>query len=138
MKEIYVAAGILERDGKILCARRGWENKAWMSFRYEFPGGKIEAGETPEAALVREIREELNLGVSVGPLFVTISHQYPDFLLHMKTYRCTCEDYGPLKLTVHKDCAWVEPEGLDKLDWVPADGPVIKKIKKSFLEGTWN
>ena len=127
MKQIQVVAGIIENDGKILCMERDKGKYDYVSYKWEFPGGKIEPGETKEQALERELREEMELEVQVGDHFCDVTYEYPDFVITMYCFRCKTQDLN-FKLNVHKDYKWLEKDKLDTLDWAPADRPIVKKL----------
>lgn len=123
-KTIEVVAAIILRDGKLFATQRGYgEWKDW----WEFPGGKIEPGETPEDALKREIREELATEIEVGTLLSTVEYDYPKFHLIMHCYLCTIIS-GGLSLLEHEDARWLEMDELDSVKWLPADKDVIEKL----------
>ena len=124
MKTICVVAAVIESNGLIFCTQRGYgEWKDW----WEFPGGKIEKGETPQEALKREIREELNCDISVGGLLGTVEYDYPKFHLSMQCFMCSLADGGP-RLLEHEDARWLPVDKLDTLKWLPADKEVIGRI----------
>ncbi|MEI3377006.1 MAG: (deoxy)nucleoside triphosphate pyrophosphohydrolase [Coriobacteriales bacterium] len=126
MKHIEVVAAIIVHDGKILAMQRGYGNYAGS---WEFPGGKIEPGETPEAALVREIHEELDATIEVGPLLITVDYDYPEFAMTMHCYVCKLE--SEMKLLEHSDARWLGADELDSVGWLAADEEVIEAIKKT-------
>ena len=126
-KQIKVAAAIIIDDGKIFATQRGYGQ---FKDGWEFPGGKIEQGETPQQALVREIREELDTEIEVGELFDTVEYDYPDFHLTMHCFLCTVKS-GGLMLKEHEDSKWLTGGTLDSVEWLPADVGVIEKLKKS-------
>ncbi len=129
MKTIEVAAAIIERDGRIFATQRGYgEFKGW----WEFPGGKIEAGETPKQALVREIREELDTSIAVVSPVADVSFDYPDFRLHMRCYHCRLEGGAPILLE-HSAARWVGAQTIDELRWLPADIQVVAAIKEQGI-----
>jgi len=130
MKEIEVVAAIIIDDNKILCVQRNINKYDYISKKYEFPGGKIEPGETEVNALIREIKEELCMDVLVQTKFMTITHEYPDFKLTMHSYICAVED-AKLTLTEHVDFKWLDKNELKKLDWAAADVPIVLKLQKS-------
>ena len=119
-----VAAVIFDEQGRIFATQRGYgEWKDW----WEFPGGKMEAGETPEQALRREIHEELAAEIEVGELLRTIDYDYPDFHLTMHCFMCRLE--GRVTLLEHEAAKWLAPSELDSVRWLPADEEIIEKLK---------
>ena len=125
MKTIDVVAAIIQKDGYIFATQRGYgEYKDW----WEFPGGKIEAGETPEEALVREIREELDTVISVGNEIIVVDYDYPSFHLHMHCFLCSIVA-GSLELLEHEAARWLHSEELDSVKWLPADQIVVDYLK---------
>lgn len=127
MKEIQVVAAIIVHDNKILCVQRNENKLEYISKKYEFPGGKIEEGETKEQTIKREIKEELRLDIHVESEFITVNHQYPDFSLTMYSFICSCEN-TLLTLTEHIDYKWLDKNNLAGLDWAAADVPIVDKL----------
>ena len=125
-KTIEVVAAIIEDDKKIFITRRGYGEFENM---WEFPGGKIEHGETKEEALIREIKEELELDINITEFLTTVDYDYPNFHLTMHCFICNICG-GNLQLNAHNDVKWTSLEELDKHNWVPADVLVIEKLKK--------
>ena len=118
-----VAAVIFDEQGRIFATQRGYgEWKDW----WEFPGGKIEACETPRQALKREIREELEAEIEVGELMKTIDYDYPQFHLTMHCFKCRL--MGGLTLKEHEAAKWLTPSELASVNWLPADEDFIKEI----------
>lgn len=101
--------------------QRGETRLEYTSFKWEFPGGKVEKGETPEQALKREIMEEMNMMVNVKQHLITIVHEYPDFIITMATYLCVPEMGRDFTMNEHHDFKWLKPSELHKLDWAEAD-----------------
>lgn len=122
MKHIHVACAIIERDGLVLAAQRS----AAMSLplKWEFPGGKIDAGESPEECLRRELVEELGIQVHVGQELPASTHQYPDFAVTLHPFVCTIAA-GEIVQHEHAALIWLPPDELPNLDWAEADLPVI-------------
>ena len=122
MKTIEVVAAIIsDEQGRIFATQRGYgEWKDW----WEFPGGKMEAGETPQQALHREIHEELDAEIKIGPLLRTIDYDYPDFHLTMHCFRCTLAT-DRLTLLEHEAAKWLAPSELHSVCWLPADEQII-------------
>jgi len=135
MKNIEVVGAAIMRDGKLFAARRP-EGKE-IGLKWEFPGGKIEAGETAEQALVREIKEELKTDVQVNEYIATVRHQYPNFHLTMQVFRCTLTGPEPV-LTEHVESRWITADEIDSLDWAPADYKILGQIKQSLLSSGQN
>jgi 8-oxo-dGTP diphosphatase len=124
MKHITVVAAVIEKKGKILCVQRGLSSLDYISYKWEFPGGKIEQGETEKEALRREIKEELEMEIVVGKKVGTIAHQYPDFYLTMHAFHCTSKQEPTL--TEHVAYRWLNVRELENIDWAAADVPVVK------------
>jgi 8-oxo-dGTP diphosphatase len=125
MKQIEVVAAIIRKGDKIFATQRGYgEWKDW----WEFPGGKMEAGETPEEALKREIREELSTEISVDEFLCTVEYDYPKFRLKMHCYLCSLVTEA-LHLNEHEAAKWLTKNELDSVKWLPADLEVVKTIK---------
>ena len=132
MKTIEVVAAVIIRDGKIFATQRGYGQ--WKDW-WEFPGGKIEPGECPQEALVREIREELDAEIEVGGLLETVEWDYPDFHLTMHCFICRLLS-DSLHLNEHEDATWLTRETLDSVQWLPADLGVVGKIG-GMVEFLW-
>lgn len=130
-KHHKVVAAVIEVDGKVLCMQRGKSRYAYTSHMWEFPGGKIEEGETPQEALKREIMEELDTEISVGDLIDTIEYDYPTFHLSMDCFWCEIVE-GDLVLKEHEAAKWLTKEELDEVDWLPADITLIDKIRENM------
>ena len=125
MKQIEVVAAIIRKENKIFATQRGYgEWKDW----WEFPGGKMEAGETPEEALKREIWEELETRIVVERLVDTVEWDYPQFHLTMHCYLCHVES-GHLELKEHEAAKWLSKDELESVDWLPADWDLVRKLK---------
>ena len=128
MKHIEVVAAIIVQDGKILATQRGYGN---YKGSWEFPGGKIEPGEAPEAALVREIHEELDANIEVGSKLITVDYDYPEFAMTMQCFICTLA--SGMKLLEHSDARWLGRDELGDVGWLAADEEVIAAIKKNEI-----
>lgn len=123
---IKVVAAIICENQKVFATQRGYGNyKDW----WEFPGGKIEVGETPEAALEREILEELNTKIGVDRYLTTVEYDYPEFHLSMDCFWCHVEE-GNLVLLEHEAAKWLPLQDLRQVNWLPADVLVIEAIEK--------
>lgn len=126
MKTIHVVAAIIRESNKIFATQRGYGN---FMGGWEFPGGKIEPGESREEALKREIKEELDTEIKVGELFETIEYDYPDFHLSMDCYFCTIES-GSLVLKEHQSAKWLTREMIDSVNWLEADLKLVAHLKE--------
>jgi len=125
VKEIKVVAAIIVKDGRLFATQRGYgDYKDW----WEFPGGKIEPGETPEQALKREIKEELDTEISVGDHLITVEYDYPKFHMTMGCYLCSVVS-GKLTLLEHEAAKWLGPDELESVKWLPSDIEVVEKIR---------
>lgn len=128
MKSIEVVAAVIRRGDEVFATQRGYGDfKDW----WEFPGGKIEAGETPQEALAREIREELDAEVAVGELIRTVEFDYPQFHLTMHCFWCSLEG-DSLQLKEHEAARWLGSASLRSVPWLPADEAVLDDIVKTL------
>jgi len=121
-RHIHVACAIIEQDGLVLAARRS--ASMTLPLKWEFPGGKIEAGESRPECLVRELREEMGVEISVGVPLTPTTHHYPTFTVTLHPFICRIES-GAITLHEHVAMAWLAPDQLLTLDWAEADGPVL-------------
>lgn len=126
MKTIEVVAAIIIKDGEVFATQRGYGE--WQDW-WEFPGGKIEPGERPQEALVREIREELDAEIEVGELLETVEWDYPDFHLTMHCFLCSLLS-DSVHLNEHEAATWLTRETLRSVRWLPADEGVIPLIEE--------
>ncbi len=131
-KHIQVAAALLFQEGKIFAARRGASPYPYVAHKYEFPGGKIEAGESGVAAVKRELLEELNLKVEVGSLYAKHTFEYPDFIITLSLYEC--EMLSGFCIKEHESYAWISPKDLREEEWAPADADILGGLKRVFGE----
>ncbi len=127
MKKVEVVAAVIFHNNKILCVQRGDNKYNYIAFKYEFPGGKVELGETNEEAIKREILEELSLEINIDSEFITVNHEYPDFLLVMHSFICSCNN-PHLELSEHIAFKWLDKTELQILDWAAADVPIVNKL----------
>lgn len=125
MKTIEVVAAIITHNGRVFATQRGYGE---FKDGWEFPGGKMEPGETPQQALVRGIQEELDTEIEVGELVETVEYDYPGFHLTMHCFLCTIRS-GDLVLKEHEAARWLTREELDDVDWLPADVKVVEKLR---------
>jgi 8-oxo-dGTP diphosphatase len=130
MKTIHVVAAVIENEGKILATQRGYGEFEGM---WEFPGGKVEPGESAGQALVREINEELGVGIEVGEYICTAEYDYPNFHLKMECWMCRIIG-GQIELREHKSAKWLSFDCLDSVEWLPADIEVIDCLRKRNVQ----
>lgn len=128
-KNIYVVGAVIVKEGNIFCAQRGLEKS--LPGLWEFPGGKIEKGESPEEALKREILEEMGCEIEVGRQVEHTVYEYDFGIVHLTTYYCRLTKGEPV-LTEHIASKWLRPQELNQLDWAPADIPAIEKIMEEM------
>lgn len=128
MKTVRVVAAVIRKDNKIFATQRGYGE---FKDGWEFPGGKIEEGETPEQALAREIKEELDTEIQVGKLIDTIEYDYPKFHLSMDCFWCEIMQ-GGLELKEHEAARWLSKEELYSVDWLPADVGVVERVEEEL------
>ena len=126
-KHYHVVAAVIEHDGKVLCMQRGETRYPYTTHRWEFPGGKIEPGETPEQALHRELLEEMDLDVTVRELLATVTHPYPDFTITLAAYRCEAATTA-FTMREHADSRWLPWDALPLLDWCEADRLLVARF----------
>lgn len=129
MKTIRVVAAVIRKDDKIFATQRGYGD---LKGGWEFPGGKIEDGETPQEALKREIEEELDTEILVGELIDTIEYDYPNFHLSMDCFWCEIVE-GRLVLKEHEAARWLDRKTIDDVEWLPADVTLVGKIKETLM-----
>ena len=131
-KEVFVAAGLIFENGKLFATRRGECKYPYVAHKYEFPGGKIEQGESAQDCVKRELKEELNMDVKVGSLFAVERFEYPDFIINLSVYEC--ERLSDFTLKEHEECAFFSPSELNEADFAPADKEILATIKRVFGE----
>ena len=129
---VHVVAAIVQHENKFLCVQRGPHSFGYISYKYEFPGGKVEPNETEESALVRELMEELSLDITVKEHFMTVSYKYPDFDLKMECFICHTNQ-PKIILTEHIAYTWLPANKLLSLDWAPADIPIAQRLVEEDL-----
>ena len=132
LKKINVVAAVIQCGEEILCVQRGPAKLECISKKYEFPGGKIEPGETKETAIIREIKEELHLDINDPKFFNTVNHQYPDFFITMHSFICSVK-HKDITLTEHIDKKWLKISELHQLDWAAADIPIVEQLQNDQL-----
>lgn len=120
---LKVTCAVIEQQGKVLCTQRSATMK--LPLKWEFPGGKIEANETPEQCLVREIKEELGIDISIVESLPSNIHDYGSRTIELLPFRCTIL-HGDIKLKEHQDARWLAPHRLMDLDWAAADIPIVE------------
>ena len=130
MKTLNVVAAIIHKDNKILATKRGYGE---FINQWEFPGGKIEENETKEEALIREIKEELNVEIEITNFALDLEYQYPTFYLKMSCYDCTIKSGTP-KLLEHNDARWLSKDELDDVNWIPADIAAVDYLKETLVD----
>lgn len=129
MKTIHVVAAIIAQDKRVLATQRGYGE---FKGGWEFPGGKVESGETEEQALIREIHEELNAQIDVNQHLCTVNYDYETFHLHMECYLCTLTE-NHIDLLEHTQARWLDKATIDSVNWLPADITIIEALKKTVL-----
>lgn len=130
MKHIEVVAAVIIHNNKILCVQRNHNKFDYISYKYEFPGGKVELDESQEQAIIREIQEELSLKIEIEKHLITVNHSYPDFKITMNTFLCNCLTKDII-LHEHIDAKWLEVGELSILDWAAADIPIVEILKEN-------
>ena len=129
MKTVKVVAAIITKDGKIFATQRGYGD---FKDGWEFPGGKVEEGEKPEDAIVREIWEELGADIKVMGLLTTVEHDYPTFHLSMDCFWAELKDGTEMVLREHEAAKWLGMDELDSVAWLPADVKVVEAIRSAM------
>lgn len=135
MKHYEVVAAVIEHDGKILCMQRNKGKFDYVSYKFEFPGGKVEAGEERHTALERELREEMDMDISIpeDAYLMTVEHTYPDFAITMHAYVCKLAQ-PKFVMKEHVAAKWLAPADLNTLDWAAADMPIVELLQQEEIE----
>ncbi len=131
MKTIKVVAAIIQKENKIFATQRGYGD---FKDGWEFPGGKVEPGESPEDAIVREIKEELQADIRIKGSLTTVEHDYPKFHLSMDCFWAELADDSKMTLLEHEAAKWLDIDSIDSVDWLPADIKVVEAIKKDYCK----
>jgi len=131
MKKREAVAAVIVHEDRIFCARKGVGKHAYDSLKYEFPGGKIEKGETGDEAVIREVMEEIGMAVTIDKKLIIIDHNYPGLQLRMHVYLCSCEN-PQVRLTEHVEYRWLVGDELTELDWADAEWKVVNALNGSF------
>ncbi|QER40852.1 (deoxy)nucleoside triphosphate pyrophosphohydrolase [Acinetobacter suaedae] len=132
MDFIKVAAAVIQKDGLYLCAQRKENKYSYLSMKYEFPGGKIEEGETLQDAVVREIYEELGVKIVVQKKIKKVKHCYPDFNVEITFFACNLIDNNNLSNLEHEKIIWMKAPELTSLDWAAADIPIVNLLQQTL------
>ena len=127
-KPTRVVCAVIERNGRFLCMKRTRSRYSYISERWEFPGGKVKRGECDHDALLREIREEMQWDIYIGPKIAEFDYEYPDFTTHLVAFLCRCDDKDDFKLLDHLDYQWLSRDELDQLEWTAADRELLKDL----------
>lgn len=127
MKHYYVVAAVIEHEGEILCMQKGETKFPYTSYKFEFPGGKVEIGETESEALTRELREEMDYAIQVLRPYLKVHHIYPDFEISMTSYLCKVQN-RVFRMNEHIAYKWLPANQLMSLDWAEADIPIAKHL----------
>lgn len=128
-RQVDVVGAIIVRNGLVFCAQRGAGSA--LAGKWEFPGGKLEPGESPTTALEREIREELGCVVRVGSEVTLTSHEYDFGVVNLRTFYCELA-HGEPALSEHEASLWLAPDELDSIDWAPADVPAVRLVQSEL------
>lgn len=130
-KHIHVVAGVIMHQNQILCMERPRGKYDYVSFKFEFPGGKIEAGESEPDALNRELREEMEMKVDIEQKLMVTTHEYPDFIVTMNVFLCKAQN-PVFVMKEHNSFVWLPAQKLPTLEWAAADVPVVEKLMEMF------
>ena len=134
MKTLNVAGAVINNDeGQILVAQRPYSEVSYKSYKWEFPGGKVEENESPREALEREIREELDCEIIIEKNIGKLEYEYPDFKLRMDLFLCRLKEGSLPRAVEHNQIKWISPEEMDSLDWLEADYKILPLIKKQLI-----
>lgn len=131
MKKIEVVAAVIINDNKVFCARR--QDFGPLAKKWEFPGGKMEIGETKEEALMREAKEELDFDLKIDSHFITVTHQYPTFFITLHAFLCYTDTFN-IHSNEHLSTVWMDINSLDNLDWAEADLPIVEELKQFLIK----
>ena len=133
-RKIQVVGAVFIKNGAVFAAMRGASKYAYIANKYEFPGGKIEDGESPQEALKRELREEMDLDAMIGRHYMTAEHTYPDFDIVLQVY--LCEMKSDFNLREHVSFRWLSAEELQPEMWAPADAPIVEQLKCDLINNS--
>lgn len=133
-RKIQVVGAVFIKNGAVFAAMRGASKYTYIANKYEFPGGKIEDGESPQEALKRELREEMDLDAVIGRHYMTAEHTYPDFDIVLQIY--LCEMKSDFNLREHVSFRWLSAEELQPEMWVPADAPIVEQLKCDLINNS--
>lgn len=133
-REVQVVGAVFIKNGAVFAAMRGPSKYVYIANKYEFPGGKIEDGESPQEALKRELREEMDLDAVIGRHYMTAEHTYPDFDIVLQIY--LCEMKSDFNLREHVSFRWLSAEELQPEMWAPADAPIVEQLKCDLINNS--
>ena len=133
LKHYEVVAAVIEHNGQILCMQRNKGKYDYVSYKFEFPGGKVEVGEENHTALERELREEMDMDISImeSDYLMTVEHTYPDFAITMHTYLCKLA-HPKFVMKEHVAAKWMVPQEMGKLDWAEPDKPIVERLQELY------